>query len=631
MKKVLLLAVALVFGFITFAQVKPAKVSIQYQNLKATRIMGAVHETMNFSTQSNPSVAPQSSKSVNEVIIGNTRYDLQSNQSVQNRIYLHTDGSIGATYTFGMTETAFSDRGTGYNYNTGSAWGANPTARIEPTRNGWPSYAPLGAGEIVVSHNGTNGLLISKRAVKGTGNWTTTTLVGPTTTGNTTALLWPRMITSGNTVHIIACTDQAESPTIWYYKGLALALVYIRSTDGGSTWDAPRILPGMDSASIVSNVRRGFSGDAYSWAKAKGDTVAFAVGESWQDLFIMKSYDGGTNWMKIPVFNFPQIFTFPTPRMYSNDGSMAVCLDNTGKAHVVFGRTAVSKSSGSPDSIGYSSYYPYTDGLVYWNEDMAVLDTTQLASSSGLNANGQWVGAMLDYSGNDSIDFPVVPAGTWPFGTYYGSLSSFPQITMDNSDIFISYSSCREDKIDATGTKLYRHLYITKKPISSGTWTDPGDVTGSVIHDYDECVFGSMSYTSDANIHMIFQADDTPGLAVRGDETPYGDNIIYYVRIPKDEIGPAIGIKENTKTFNMNIYPNPSRDYTHIDLNLAKTSDVIVTVTNLVGQKVISKSFGKFISGNHKLAIEVDQLNSGIYFFTVQAGNERITKKIVVN
>ncbi len=628
MKKILFLAVALVIGFSAFAQLKPAKISSQYQNLKATRVKGAVQETMNFSTLSNPSVAPQPSKNINEHVIGTVRYDLQTNQSVQNRIYLYPDGTIAGTFIYGMTETAFADRGTGYNYYDGTNWGTNPTARVETARCGWPSYCPLGTGELVVAHNGSTGLLVSKRATKGTGTWTTTTLVGPTTTGSTTALLWPRTITSGNTIHIIACTDQATSPAVYYYQGLALAVVYIRSTDGGTTWDAPVILPGMDSASIVNNVGRGFSGDSYSWAAPKGDTIAFVVGDSWQDVFVMKSFDGGDNWTKVPVFDFPDIFSFPTPRVPSNDGSLAVAIDNDGKAHVAFGRMAVSKNTANLDS---SSYYPYTDGLIYWNENMPVLDSTQLGDVTGLITNGQYIAGMLDYSGNDSIDFPVVPSGTWPFGTYYGSLASFPQIIIDDmGTIFVSYSACHEGKTDATGLKLYRHLYIMKKDLTASTWSDPSDLTGSVIHDFDECVFGSMSYTSDDKIHMVYQADDTPGLAVRGDATPYGDNSIYYVGVPKNEVGTAIGMKENENALSMNIYPNPSKDFTYLDLNIAKASNVTVTVTNLVGQQVIQKNFGQLSSGNRNLAIAVSQLNSGIYFFTVQAGNERITKKIIV-
>ncbi|MCK9612117.1 MAG: T9SS type A sorting domain-containing protein [Bacteroidales bacterium] len=629
MKKVLLLAVALIFSFTVMAQHIPAKIDPALKYLKVTKVNGAIHEFTNFSTEVNPTVTPRPSKAINEVIIGITKYDLQSNSSVQNRIYLHDDGTIGATYNYGMTEESFADRGTGYNYYDLTNWGAQPTERVETVRSGWPSYAPLGTnGEIVVSHNGSTGLTISKRTPKGTGAWTESTLVGPATTGGSdkTALLWPRMITVGDTIHIIACTDQPTTTgTYWYYEGLSLALVYIRSVDGGTTWDAPRILPGMDSASVVTEFSKGFGGDSYSWADPKNGKIAFIVGESWTNTFIMKSPDGGDTWTKIPVYNFPSGITIPTPIIPTTDGCYALALDSTGKAHAVFGIMRVSDDNASDDQ---SSFYPYTDGLVYWNEDMAVLDSTALGDPDGLFNNGMLAGYMIDYDGSGEIEFPT-PSGDWAIGTYYVSLSSFPHLNIDDDGtMYISYSSCREDRLTPDGGQIYRHLYVVKY---DGAWSDATDINAGFLHDFDECVFGSMSFTMDDKLHIVYQADVIVGLAVRGDETAYGDNYIYYTNLMKTDVGTAIGVKENiSNNINMNIYPNPSSDYTNINLNLEKSSDVKVTVTNLVGQEVISKTYGKLINGNHTLSMNIKSLNSGIYFFTVEAANERITKKIIV-
>lgn len=628
MKKVLLFAFVLGLGLSAYAQMKPVSLPEHLQKISAVRSDAMVHETNNFTAAVNPSVAPVLPKGINETVIATTRYDLQTNQSCQNRVYLFPDGTIGGTCTWGMTESAFADRGTGYNYHDGSAWGTNPTARLESTRNGWPSYNPWGAGEVVVSHNGSTGLLVSTRATKGTGTWTTNVLVGPTTSGGTTALLWPRtIVTNGDDIHIIACTDQAEAPQVYYYNGLALALVYIRSTDGGATWDAPLILPGMDSATIASNVNRGFSGDAYSWAAPKGDTIAFVVGDSWQDVFVMKSFDNGANWVKIPVFDFPNIVAFPTPRIPSTDGCYSIALDSDGDAHVTMGKMFVSKKTSNMDS---SSYYPYTDALVYWNESMPPIDTLNMSRNDSLFNHGQFLAMMIDYNGNDSIDFPPAPAGEWPFGTYYNSLSSYPSmiITPDDS-IFVAYSSCHEDKIDATGTKLYRDIYIMKGDGSN--WTDATNLSASVIHDFDESICPSVSFTADNRIHLVYQADELPGLAIRGDETAFTDNSIYYVNILRGDIG-FIGMEENTTGLvgNMNVYPNPSSDYTYIDLNLASASKVSVDVTNMVGQTIISRDLGQMSSGDHTVAFGISQLQPGIYFFTVRAGADMVTKKIIV-
>ena len=49
---------------------------------------------------------------------------------------------------------------------------------------------------------------------------------------------------------------------------------------------------------------------------------------------------------------------------YCPDGSSGVTLDNSGKAHVVFG---LQRAKGDHDG---KYWYPFTDGVIYWNEDM---------------------------------------------------------------------------------------------------------------------------------------------------------------------------------------------------------------------------------------------------------------------
>ncbi len=55
--------------------------------------------------------------------IGDTRYDDQANASIQNRIYLYDDGTIGAAWTRALVDGTWTDRGTGYNYFDGNLWG----------------------------------------------------------------------------------------------------------------------------------------------------------------------------------------------------------------------------------------------------------------------------------------------------------------------------------------------------------------------------------------------------------------------------------------------------------------------------------------------------------------------------
>ena len=634
MKKCLFIALALCVGISSYAQKKLPIIKENLKKQSAVRTnLNSVDMPKTPNTKINPYVAPRktsaASKSVNttEDIIGTTKYDLQSNMSVQNRIYAYPDGSVAGTFTYGQSSPSFSDRGTGYNYNDGSAWDANPTARVEAARCGWPSYCPLGAGELIVTHNGTTGLIVSKRTTKGTGTWNQTLLTGPVNSGGTTALLWPRTVTQGDTIHIIATTDQAVSPDVYYYQGLALALVYIRSVDGGSTWDAPIILPGMDSASSVSLNHKGYGGDSYAWANPAGNTIAFAVGDDWGGLFIMKSTDRGDNWTKIPIFDFPTFTTGPTGMVPTVDGSVAIALDGSGDAHVCAGRMRVSDSIFTDEG---SFWYPYTDGLIYWREGMPVLDTAQISNSDTLAANGNLIGYMMDWDQSDTIDFPIVTSG-YPFGLYYLSLSSMPQILCNGNDVYVTYSSCMENFM-STGatpnTQLYRHIIFTKSNDGGTTWDVGTDLNSNPIHDYDECVFASLAPTMpNGQLHLIYQGDEEPGLSVRGDEDPaYSTNNIFYLTFPTN-----VGVNESIQAINnVNVYPNPANDYSYIDITINQTQNVDIYVSNMLGQQVYNHSYGKLSAGKHTFSVEAGKFLPGVYFYTIKTNNSSVSRKMIV-
>jgi len=90
-----------------------------------------------------------------ETVIGITTYDLQSNSAVQNRIMNNGDGTISAVWTYSESfDIAAADRGTGYNFFDGVAWGSQPTARIEAEKTGWPNIGrTTGGAEVFVCHN----------------------------------------------------------------------------------------------------------------------------------------------------------------------------------------------------------------------------------------------------------------------------------------------------------------------------------------------------------------------------------------------------------------------------------------------------------------------------------------------
>jgi hypothetical protein len=77
-------------------------------------------------------------------------------------------------------------------------------------------------------------------------------------------------------------------------------------------------------------------------------------------------------------------------------------------------------------------------------------------------------------------------------------------------------------------------------------------------------------------------------------------------------------------------YPNPFNGYTAISYSLGQKADVRLEITDLTGWVVFRKEEGQQMIGNHRMTIENPGLSPGIYFYTLFAGTNRETKKMVV-
>ncbi|MCX6273008.1 MAG: T9SS type A sorting domain-containing protein [Bacteroidetes bacterium] len=569
-----------------------------------------------------PNPVVKSGLSINETTIGGTYFDLQSNHSTQNRIYMFPDGTISAVWTIGFDSISFSDRGTGINYYDGTNWGNPPVQRIETVRTGWPSIFALGpAGEGVVTHdNGScGGLILNVRSQKGSGAWTETVIPGPT---GVNGLVWPRAVSNGvdnNTIHVIALT-RPTSVSGSVYQGLDGALLYNRSTDGGVTWDiANQILPGMTSAEFDY-----FDYDAYSLAEPKGDTLAFVTGGSLYDLFLMKSTDNGANWTKTNIFQFPyahfdESHDLIQDTLYTCDGFLSVSLDNCGKANVFFGLMRVLNAD-TTDSL--TTIFPYTDGLAYWNEDMPAYSSLNYDT---LWNQGHLVGYLQDMNGNDTVmEFDSI-------GTYYCSLTSMPNSTIDAfGNIFVVFTSVMENLDD--GVQNYRHIWGRMSNDGGASWGPFVDLNASIIHNYHECVFPSVSARTNLYIHIVYQFDDQPGMSSRWEADSYGDNTISYMKVTKTNFGTLDinNFPDVPNSVSQN-YPNPFCNHSYIKIHINIACDVSMKITNMLGQEIFDKSYGFLSSGNHQIILDASTYRPGIYFYTVMIGNTTYSKKMIIN
>jgi len=553
---------------------------------------------------------------VGEEITGKSFYDLQSNAALSNRIHVYTDETIGAVWTRGVEGApGFSGRGTGYNFFDGYVWSDMPDTRVEDERTGWPSYAPLGEnGEIIVAHL-DDGLKFSTRQQKGQGNWTYQTLASPPQI----RLVWPRMITAGENNTSIHLLVNSYHP----YEGQERAMLYYRSVDGGTNWDIEAEIIEGTGSDYYSQINT----DNYVWAEPRDGVIAFLVASTWyNDLFMMKSTDNGDTWEKTIIWEHPYPFFdwgVMTDEFYAVDNSASITLDLEGNAHVVFGITRA-MNNGS-----WNNFFPYTDGIGYWNETMPTFSNNLNALSpypddpeSELIENYSLVGWTQDVDGNGEINFLDDLMSYRQLG-----ISTMPSVAVDEFGIvYIAYASTTE----SFGNSIYnfKHIWIRKRD-ANGNWGAFEDLNSGILHRLDECVYPVVAQHVSMDRHSIFyfyQADSIPGLALNDDHV-YIENRMIVVEYSPHYVG-VNGHKIVNFKVSQNI-PNPASHSTTIIVETETTGVISLSISNLLGQVVHHES-GVNSTSNHTFNVNVSNLDSGVYFYTIKIRNNFLTKKMIV-
>lgn len=77
------------------------------------------------------------------------------------------------------------------------------------------------------------------------------------------------------------------------------------------------------------------------------------------------------------------------------------------------------------------------------------------------------------------------------------------------------------------------------------------------------------------------------------------------------------------------VYPNPTSDMATISYTLDNADDVNIRVFNLAGQEVYTESATKG-AGQHRIDLDVTELTSGNYYYSIRTSTANLTMKFVV-
>lgn len=500
-----------------------------------------------------------SSAQITRTQVGNTTYDLQTNNSVARRIIVLPNGKKVITYTCSQSgDVDAVDRGTGYNYFDGSSWATTsfpyPTTFIRPenTRTGWPNPIVMsGNKEAILSHavdgGGSYGIHQLRRTSTGSGTWSELSATNGVET-------WARVVNCGDSV--LAIFSSSDPGTI---NGVTGGLGMIRSYDGGLTWSNVDTIPGINP-----NYYTSIGGDNYA-IDIQGKNIAIVTGQ--YDVTLYKSPDFGNTWTKTTIINADNLNTSTLQPADRSDGAFTVSFDNSGVVHVMFGRNYNFYDDTTSTAGVY--YSPYKNGIMYWNESMGnqypkLIPQTVLTQSSVRHL--RYIPAFNLYTNNGAISY----------NGYGSGYVSQPSMTVaSNGTLFATFAKLipDNDTVDALVTNRDQDgfnmddIFAIKSNDNGKTWIGPLNVSRT---DSLESYFACVAKYVDGNLHVLYQEDENYGNAIQANSTTgtatsgnksFVDNKIIYAGVdtnaivnPVDITEPELTYKDNLTTDTINAY-----------------------------------------------------------------------------
>lgn len=575
------------------------------------------------------------------VAVGQSVYDLQSNNSMARRIISHPDGTISMVWTFSTDGGAsYTNRGTAWNYYDGTNL-LLPTAtlsRLENVRTGFTNIGLMGNNqEVIMAHlSSPFDFTVGKNTTKGSNSWSFNNANASVNLGSLNeASLWGRIAIAdpnNNSIHLIS----NYGDTSIYVDGIQNPFVYSRSTDGGATWNPKAILlPGYDTTRTLNGIAETYAIDAL------GDVVAIVHGGLGDDVTLWKSTDNGNTWTRTLIDSFPYAPDYSVSAdpdndsIPTNDGTLSVVLDSNGMAHVAYAYSEVGRSSAfvSTTNPQGSIFKPGSIGLIYWDE----LTLTQVSVPILLVDVDNIING-----GDGSGTYDVGQLNTDFNAARYGNNSFLnkPSIAIDennSNNIFIVFSL----PIDGDSTQdgqSFRGVWVVASQDGGQTW---GPVQNLTCTPQEENAFPSLAKRVNNNLHILYQWDQEPGTALTNGD-PDGSNDFLYGRVTVADVlaGTAscnmqgfepVGISEQPKPFlSIRNYPNPANGLTNFELLIMKPGDVTLEIQSTLGQKVYSREYNNMNKGKRTLTFDCSSLNPGMYFYNIKSSGHSVSGKFMV-
>jgi len=441
----------------------------------------------------------------------------------------------------------------------------------------------------------------------------------------------------------IATNNRGEIFVVWSEKDQpnvhpTLARIYFRKSSDGINWSETEILTPLLRSDYRPQIAVDTMGNPHivwyefnsgivyykyyngtEWSEDYGVTDSTTVGWDpdieidnnnivhifWyfptQPALIFYRYFDGVNWSTID-------------NVTESNGGFEVKADKNNDLHLVFGKRTVDYR----ESFSYKIYYKKRENGIWWLKTMQVnydsldsydpdivirSDNTPLVVwEQEIEDTGMWGNKRQAYwsefTGNRWL--PSVKISEF-------SKARDPRIVKDNSNkVHLVFNGQSNIDLNTKGDSVYYVEY-------DGDWGEVINITGDIGH---KLSYGAQIASINDELYAIWytvlgrladifftQTDTTTGVS-------------------EVLTSPDYNLSQN--------YPNPFNPVTTIRYSIKEITKVKLKVYDILGKEIITLVNGEKPAGEYEIKFDGSNLSSGIYFYSIFAGNYRAVKKMVL-
>jgi hypothetical protein len=531
-----------------------------------------------------------------------TGYDLQSNASTE-QVWLDINNPdfLHAVFTNSQQDATWSDRTSLYfgSADGGVTWnelGGVPVNNGTDGRSGFPAIHGLSTGAAVIAnHNNSNGSATHTKLFVDSGPFQynfTEYDAGAASGGGTNEPIWPRLAVNqdDDVVFVSSQNEAAGAPQFVYTNFLDLPA---GTFNGYVQFES-------DEA------------EQYALAVSDGGKIGLAyngagTGDDDQDVFYNESTDGGMTW-GTPV----KVYDSPLLQDTALGAIRGVTVNFYGEEPCVsFEICQQVRSSGS--------FFPgLPSELHFWSPNInggvskSIADTTNVP--------------YFPYTGTNDVMVPICRP-----------VLSRSQM---HNVLLLAFTATTENYQSSSDSTSYMAGYFMYSMDGGDTWTDPEMFTpvglpGMPVVDWRYPSIVPVCPVSPEDndkitVHIVMQGDTIAGSTVNAAGQPIGVTAQYY-HFSTDII--LVGNDDEILVNSFNLeqnYPNPFNPSTTINYSLAERTPVTLKVYDVLGKEVANLVNTTQEAGDHSINFNASQLASGLYIYTLSAGDFTSSKKMML-